>query len=556
MNDLEKIVFKYALLNAAKHKGSANPGAVIGSIMANEEELRSKAKEIGPLAGKIVAQVNALSAEEQASEMKKYGVEVEEKKPKAKEVGLQELPGTHENIVLRFAPNPSGPLHIGHSRAAVPNAEYVKRHNGKLILRIEDTDPKRVFEPAYEMIPEDLAWLGINPDEIIYQSDRFEIYYDYARQLIEKGAAYMCTCDGATFKELKDNCKPCPCRDNSVEENLALWEKFDTMQAGEAVLRVKTDINHKNPAIRDWVAMRLVDEEHPRMGTKYRIYPMMNFSVSVDDHLMGMTHVLRGKDHLANSEKQKYLYDHMEWDLPEFIHYGRLKMEDIALSTSKAMAGIEDGTYSGWDDPRLGTLRAIARRGIDPRTIYNLITEIGVKMADSAISWKKIYGLNRNFVEPIANRYFFCEEPIEVSVNGYEDGDITIERPLHADHMDRGNRLLSFDGSAYIAKADYADGLFRLMDAVNVEIAGEDVNYHSTSFEEARDVKARIIQWVPTKENVNVKIVMDDASVKTGLGEIALNDLEVGDIVQFERVGFARLDEIKDDELVFYYAHK
>lgn len=556
MNDLEKIVFKHALLNAAKHKGSANPGAVIGSIMANEEELRSKAKEIGPLAGKIVAQVNALSAEEQASEMKKYGVEVEEKKPKAKEVGLQELPGTHENIVLRFAPNPSGPLHIGHSRAAVPNAEYVKRHNGKLILRIEDTDPKRVFEPAYEMIPEDLAWLGINPDEIIYQSDRFEIYYDYARQLIEKGAAYMCTCDGATFKELKDNCKPCPCRDNSVEENLALWEKFDTMQAGEAVLRVKTDINHKNPAIRDWVAMRLVDEEHPRMGTKYRIYPMMNFSVSVDDHLMGMTHVLRGKDHLANSEKQKYLYDHMEWDLPEFIHYGRLKMEDIALSTSKAMAGIEDGTYSGWDDPRLGTLRAIARRGIDPRTIYNLITEIGVKMADSAISWKKIYGLNRNFVEPIANRYFFCEEPVEVSVNGYEDGDVTIERPLHADHMDRGNRLLSFDGSAYIAKADYADGLFRLMDAVNVEIAGEDVNYHSTSFEEARDVKARIIQWVPTKENVNVKIVMDDASVKTGLGEIALNDLEVGDIVQFERVGFARLDEIKDDELVFYYAHK
>lgn len=556
MNDLEKIVFKYALLNAAKHKGSANPGAVIGSIMANEEELRSKAKEIGPLAGKIVAQVNALSAEEQASEMKKYDVEVEEKKPKAKEVGLQELPGTHENIVLRFAPNPSGPLHIGHSRAAVPNAEYVKRHNGKLILRIEDTDPKRVFEPAYEMIPEDLAWLGINPDEIIYQSDRFEIYYDYARQLIEKGAAYMCTCDGATFKELKDNCKPCPCRDNSVEENLALWEKFDTMQAGEAVLRVKTDINHKNPAIRDWVAMRLVDEEHPRMGTKYRIYPMMNFSVSVDDHLMGMTHVLRGKDHLANSEKQKYLYDHMEWDLPEFIHYGRLKMEDIALSTSKAMAGIEDGTYSGWDDPRLGTLRAIARRGIDPRTIYNLITEIGVKMADSAISWKKIYGLNRNFIEPIANRYFFCEEPVEVSVNGYEDGDVTIERPLHADHMDRGNRLLSFDGSAYIAKADYADGLFRLMDAVNVEIAGEDVNYHSTSFEEARDVKARIIQWVPTKENVNVKIVMDDASVKTGLGEIALNDLEVGDIVQFERVGFARLDEIKDDELVFYYAHK
>ncbi|MGN0176506.1 MAG: glutamate--tRNA ligase [Methanobrevibacter sp.] len=556
MNDLEKIVFKHALLNAAKHKGNANPGAVMGSIMSNEPELRSKAKEIGPLAGKIVVQVNALSPDEQASEREKLGVEVQEKKAKAKEVGLQELPGTHEDIVLRFAPNPSGPLHIGHSRAAVPNAEYVKRHDGKLILRIEDTDPKRVFEPAYKMIPEDLAWLGIEPDEIVYQSDRFEIYYNYARQLIEKGAAYMCTCDGATFKKLKDNCKPCPCRDNSVEENLELWEKFDTMDAGEAVLRVKTDINHKNPAIRDWVAMRLVDEEHPRMGTKYRVYPMMNFSVSVDDHLMGMTHVLRGKDHLANSEKQKYLYDHMGWDLPEFIHYGRLKMEDIALSTSRAMAGIEDGTYSGWDDPRLGTLRAIARRGIDPRTIYNLITEIGVKMADSAISWKKIYGLNRNFIEPIANRYFFCENPIKIEIDGYENGEVSIERPLHADHMDRGNRILPFDGSAYLAKEDITNGLFRLMDAVNVEIIDDKVNYHSTSFEDARDVKARIIQWVPTNDNVNVKIVMDDASIKTGLGESALSDLKVGDIVQFERVGFARLDEIKDDELIFYYAHK
>ena len=555
MNDLEEIVYKHALLNAAKHKGSANPGAVMGSIMANEPELRSRAKEIGPLAGKIVAKVNNLSVEEQASEMEKYHVEVQEKK-QVKEVGLQELPGTHENIVLRFAPNPSGPLHIGHSRAAVPNAEYVKRHDGKLILRIEDTDPKRVYEDAYEMIPQDLEWLGINPDEIIYQSDRFEIYYDYARQLIEKGAAYMCTCDGATFKELKDNCKACPCRDNSVEENLELWDKFDTMEAGEAVLRVKTDINHKNPAIRDWVAMRLVDETHPRLGNKYRIYPMMNFSVAVDDHLMGMTHVLRGKDHLANSEKQKYLYDHMGWDLPEFIHYGRLKMEDIALSTSKALEGIENGTYSGWDDPRLGTLRAVARRGIDPRTIYNLITEIGVKMADSAISWKKIYGLNRNLLEPIANRYFFVEDPQLIEVKDYADGEVVIERPLHADHLDRGNRLLPFDGKAYLAKDDINDGIFRLMDAVNVDISGDDVTYHSTSFEDARDLKARIIQWVPVEENVKVTIVMDDASLKTGLGESALCDLKVGDIVQFERVGFARLDEIKDDELIFYYAHK
>ena len=423
MDELEEIVFKHALLNAAKHKGSANPGAVMGSIMSSEPELRPKAKEIGPLSGKIVAQVNALSPEEQKAKMEELGVALEEKKQK-KEEGLPKLPGKNKDVVMRFAPNPSGPLHIGHARAAIPNGEYVKKCGGKFILRIEDTDPKRIYEPAYELIQEDLKWLGIEPDEVYYQSDRFEIYYQYAEELIKRGAAYMCTCDGGEFKKLKDNCQACPCRDNTVEENMELWKKFPEMEAGEAVLRVKTDINHKNPAIRDWVAMRIVEEEHPIMGTKYRVYPMMNFSVSVDDHLLGMTHVLRGKDHLANSEKQKYLYQHMGWEIPEFIHYGRLKMEDIALSTSKAMAGIEDGTYSGWDDPRLGTLKAIARRGIQPETITQLMVEIGIKMSDSAISWKKIYGLNRNIIEQKVNRYFFVPNPVKIDIADVPEEDL------------------------------------------------------------------------------------------------------------------------------------
>ena len=118
MNDLEEIVYKHALLNAAKHKGSANPGAVIGSIMSQEPDLRSRAKEIGPIAGKIVAQVNKLSEDEQSAQMAKYHVEVKENKQK-KEEGLQELPGSHDNVVMRFAPNPSGPLHIGSSKCRI-----------------------------------------------------------------------------------------------------------------------------------------------------------------------------------------------------------------------------------------------------------------------------------------------------------------------------------------------------------------------------------------------------------------------------------------------------
>lgn len=557
MDELEEVVYKHALMNAVKHKGSASPKAVMGSIMSQEAELRSRAKEIGPLSAKVVAKVNELSKEEQQAEMDKLGLEIHEKKQVKKE-GLDELPGSHDNVVMRFAPNPSGPLHIGHARAAVPNGEYVKKYGGKFILRIEDTDPKRVYPPAYDMIQEDLKWLGIEPDEVYFQSDRFEIYYKYAEELIKRGAAYMCTCDGGEFKKLKDNCEPCPHRNQSVEENLKLWEQFPSMEAGSAVLRIKTDINHKNPAIRDWVAFRIVDEEHPRLGKKYRVYPMMNFSVSVDDHLMGMTHVLRGKDHLANSEKQKYLYKHMGWDTPEFIHYGRLKMEDIPLSTSKAKEGIESGKYSSWTDPRLGTLRAIARRGIQPEAIWNLMVEIGVKMSDSAVSWKKIYGLNRNIIEDKANRYFFVKNPVKIDVEDCpeEFSNFTLEKELHPDFPERGNRTLDFNGSVYIDGDDFKDGHIRLMDLINIDIDNGTVKFNSASFEDARKIKARIIQFVPTEEAIKAEVVMDDASVVEGFCEKDCKNLEVDDVIQFERFGFVRLDEIKDDKLVFYYAHK
>ena len=565
-NDLEEIVYKNALINAVKHKGKAHPGSVIGSIMSSHAELRSQAKEVGSAAGKIVAKVNAMDPELQKSELEKLGGLKEEKK-KVEEKGLSDLPDVEGEVVLRFAPNPSGPLHIGHARAAVLNSEYVKRYGGKLILRIEDTDPRRVDPEAYQTIEEDLKWLGFNWDEKFIQSDRMEIYYKYAEELIKLGQAYMCTCNGADFKKLKDESKPCPCRDLSVEENLELWKKFGQMDEGDAVLRVKTDINHKNPAIRDWVAMRIVDEEHPRTGSKYRIYPMMNFSVAVDDHLMGMTHVLRGKDHLANSEKQKYLYRHFGWKIPVFIHYGRLKMDDVALSTSKARAGIEDGTYTGWDDPRLGTIRAIARRGIKRGALYELMVEIGSKMADATVSWKKVYGLNRSIIEDSSDRYFFVGKPVRVQIaNLPEEEEGMIKRHLHPNFPERGDREIPFTGKVYLTLDDVSKtgkGILRLMDAVNIRFkegsckcCGERIAvYHSSNLEEAREAGAHIVQWVPVAKSIVADVVMPDASVVSGFIEPAASKLKVDDIVQLERFGFARVDEV-GDKIRFYFTHK
>ena len=558
MEDVEKLIYKYALLNAVKHKGSAQSGAVVGVIMGSHPDLREEGKRIVKLSSEIVDEVNSLGLQKQKEELQKLGVQ--EKAPKKQEkTGLSDLPNVGDQVVLRFAPNPSGPLHIGHARAAILNQEYVKRYDGKLILRVEDTDPRRVDPDAYQMIPEDLKWLGVEWQEEYIQSDRMEIYHKYAQELIELGKAYMCTCPGDEFKKLKDHSKSCPCRDMALKDNLGLWNRMPDMDEGEAVLRVKTDLNHKNPAIRDWVAMRIVNAEHPRIGGKFRVYPMMNFAVAVDDHLLGITHVLRGKDHLANSEKQKYLYQHFGWTVPEFIHYGRLKMEDIALSTSKARKGIDEGEYAGWDDPRLGTIRAIARRGIMSEAIKNLMLEIGVKIADSTVSWKKIYGLNRKLLEEVANRYFAVLNPQEVVIEGLpEPLKGTVKRLKHPDFPDRGYRELPFDGTVYLDEKDIKDNqnkVLRLMDAINIYL-GEEVTYHSSSLEEARKEKARIVHWVPASSNSSVELVMPDATRKNGFIELAANELKVDDLVQLERVGFARLDSYEYGKLTFYYAHK
>jgi glutamyl-tRNA synthetase len=556
---LKELIYKYTLLNAVKHNGHAQSGAVVGVIMASHPEFRSEAQKVMKLTAEIIEAVNSLTLTKQHLEMENKGIFETVKERKTEEKGLVDLPNVEGEVVLRFAPNPSGPLHIGHARAAILNQEYVKRYSGKLILRLEDTDPRRIDPKAYQMIEEDLTWLGVKWDEKIIQSDRITLYHQYAEKLIELGQAYMCTCPGDEFKKLKDQSQACSCRDLSIDDNLKLWKEMPFMSEGEAVLRVKTDIQHKNPAIRDWVAMRIVDFEHPRIGTLFNVYPMMNFAVTVDDHLLGITHVLRGKDHLANSEKQEYLYHHFGWTVPEFIHYGRLKMEDVALSTSQARKGINDGLYTGWDDPRLGTLRAISKRGIKKEALKELMLEIGVKIADTTISWKKIYGLNRNLLEDEANRYFAVFHPEKVIIENLPESDKgVIKRLKHPDFPDRGYRMLPFDGIVYLDQTDLERNeskVLRLMDAVNIVFKDGKTIFHSSSLEEARRSNAQIVQWVPVTSSPDVELVMHDNTILKGLAEPSIEELNPNDVVQLERVGFARLDEIQP-KIRFYFAHK
>ncbi|MDN7013413.1 glutamate--tRNA ligase [Methanoculleus sp. FWC-SCC3] len=559
-NDIERLLFIYALQNAVKHNSAPKSGTVIGTVLGKHPEFRSRAREIGPLAGKAVAQVAKMSAAERKSRLEEIAPELLAELTETHE-HVRELPaleGAENGVVMRFAPNPSGPLHLGHARASILNDYYVKRYGGRYVLRVEDTDPKRVDPEAYGMVLEDVEWLGLGITDIVYQSDRLEIYYDLCRKLIELGGAYVCVCDSERFRELKLKGKPCPCRELEVEENLELWQQMldGEFYEGDVTVRVKTDLAHPDPAMRDYSAMRIVNAPlHPRVDAT--VFPLMNFSVAVDDHLLGITHVIRGKDHIANTRRQRYIFDYFNWKPPVYRHYGRMGISGVVLSTSGMREGINSGLYTGWDDIHLGTMRAIARRGIEPEAVRNAMIDIGIGETDISFSWENLYSRNKELVDPRANRYFFVPDPVEVTVEGAPRHEA--HAALHPNDPSRGVRTLIAEGAILLPRADIEGrSMVRLKDLYNIRIAWDGdtprVSYAGDSLEEARSEKAPIIQWLPADAKLPCTLLRQDENLE-GFCEPPVAG-ETGNVVQFERIGFARVDSVEGGRVSAYFAHR
>jgi len=554
-------LFLCALQNAVKHGGVPQTGAVVGMVMGAHPELRQRSKEVAALAKEAVAEVAALSPEDRVKKLQALAPDMYDAlfvKHEHKKV-LPDLEGTENGVVMRFAPNPSGPLHIGHARAAVLNDAYVKQYGGRYILRIEDTDPKRVDPDAYEMVKEDIVWLGLGITETVTQSDRLALYYDLCRHLIERGGAYVCTCNNECFRELKQAKTACPCRDQPVEKNLRLWEKMldHTFKEGEVTVRIKTDLSNPDPAMRDFPAFRILDAPpHPKV--KAHVYPLMNFSVVADDHLLGVTHVIRGKDHIANTRRQRYIYDHFGWKVPVYRHYGRMGIEGVVLSTSQMRLGINEGTFAGWDDIHLGTLRALARRGISPDAVKNAVLAIGIGDTDISFSWDNLYAENRKIVDPLANRYFFIPNPVPAKIAGADPR--TAHAMLHPGDASRGSRILEFEGTVLLPEHEITPDvtMVRLKDLFNVMITWNgnipSFSFAGDSLHEARAASAHIIQWLPARDPLPCKILTQEGEIN-GVCESVVRT-ELGHVVQFERVGFVRIDSVDASGIRAYFTHK
>ena len=572
MEVVEEVAFKHALANALRY-GRAHVKAVMGKVMAELPELRPRAREVLRVVERVVERVNSMPLSEVRSILEERWPELLRVEREEAEKRLPPLPnvGRFRQVRTRFAPNPDAPLHLGAARPVVLCKEYARMYGGRFILRFEDTSPdvKPPIPEAYGWILEDLRWLDAEPDEVYIQSDRVELYYRHAERLMELGGAYVCTCRPEDFRELVRASKPCPCRSLSVEENLERWERMldGTYREGEAVVRIKTDLNHPNPAVRDWPALRIKETPHPRVGDRYRVWPLYNFSCGVDDHEMEVSHIIRGKEHIVNTVRQRFLYAHMGWEYPEVIHVGRLGVEGGILSKSKIRAGVEAGLYRGWDDPRLLTLMALRRRGIQPETIRRIMLEVGVKPQEAMISWENLAALNRKIVDPKARRYFFVRDPIRLVVSGAPTR--TARLPLHPNHPEWGYRELKAEAhggkaTLLVSRDDLnllrEGAVIRLMGLYNVRILEPSerlikAELHSLTLQEARKAGARLIHWLPEGVGAPCTVVMPDVSEAEGLVEPGCLKARVGEVVQFERFGFVRIDGVNHGVKV-YYAHR
>ncbi len=576
--ELEEAIRRIALLNAVKHEGKAQAGAVIGKILGEKPELRTKIKETSSLVNTVIKETNKLTLEEQKRIVAEKWPQTLVKE-KVEEKRLPPLPNADKvaQVVTRFSPNPDCVLHLGSARAIILCYEYATMYKGKFILRFEDTDPK-IKKPVlefYDRIREDLSWLGCKPNEEYIQSERTTLYYEYAEKLLKMGQAYVCTCPPDLFREKTLVSKPCDCRNQDVDENFGRWQRMlkGGYSEGEAVLRVKTDLNHPNPAVRDWPAARVIDTKkypHPRVGSKYHVWPLYNLACGVDDHLLGITHIIRGKEHLTNQVRQEYMYKYLDWKYPEAIHYGRLKITGAYLSKSKIVQGIKEGLFKDWDDPRLATFAALRRRGITPEAIKKMIIDVGPKTQDVVLSWENLYAYNRKILDSQADRYFFVQDPIELTVKNIPK-KFTAKLHLHPEHPERGTRDYTItpktaDNTAvfWVSQKDFSTlktgTVIRLMELFNVKIETvgtcfAEAAFFTESYEDAKQAKASLIHWIPVGEDFPCEVVMPDATTAEGIAEKACRQLKPDVTIQFERFGFVRIDKI-NTKLSAYYSQK
>jgi glutamyl-tRNA synthetase len=564
MSEIEQSIRQFALQNAVLHDGKAEAKNVINKVIGKHPEIK---KEMGvwvPIINRIVALVNSMDSVAQRSELVCLAPELLAKKEAPSEPKLRPLDIKEgQNVVMRLAPFPSGAPHIGNLRSFILNDEYVKRYHGKLLLIYDDTigsDEKAVLTESYDLIKDAMTWLGIEFHETYYKSERLELYYEWGQRLIEAGSAYACFCDSETLRKNREAGIECEHRSKPAEEQLRIWKGMlkGEFREGDVVIRVKTDMKNKNPAFRDRVLFRISEKSHPRVGNKYHVWPLLEMTWAADDYLLGMTHVIRGKDLMMEDEMENLIWQKLGLTpITQFLHFGMLRVEDAKISKSKAYKEVTSGEYIGWDDPRTWSVQSLKARGFVPEAIRHFIIDMGMSLSDITTPAENMYSYNRSIIDPTAPRSTFLADPVEVVIDGLPASHKEVKMPVHPEHPEMGTRLLSSSDHVLLTRKDL-DALqgreVRLKDFCNVVLKGQRAEFTSM---ENKDLPR--ITWLNALDDklVKVTVMMEDGELVEGMGEPNLRQMPLPSVVQFERFGFVSLSK-RDvyGNVQAFYTHK
>ncbi|MEK6907249.1 MAG: glutamate--tRNA ligase [Nanoarchaeota archaeon] len=539
---MKDLILKYALKNAFDYNGKANFQAVLGKILNEKPELRQNIKEIAKEINDVIKKVNLMSLEQQKKEISKY--KFHEVK---KEIKLKKIKG---KVITRIAPEPSKYLHIGHALVFIINSEYAKKYNGSCILRLEDTNPEKATKEYIKSILEDLKWLKIKYNKTVICSKRMSLYYKYAKELINKEKAYVCFCSRDKIKELRAKKIRCECFDHSVSENLKYWNDMlnKKYSPGQANLRLVGIMDSDNGTLRDPTIFRISKAKHYLYGNKYSVWPLYDFENSIEDSILGVTHVVRSKEFELRAELQELIKDYLNLKKQEVIEIGRFNILGAVTQGREIRKLIEEKKVFGWDDPRLVTVRALRRRGFTPESFHRLSKEVGMSKSETNIDIRVLASINRKLIDKETRRYFVIFNPKKIKINNAPK--LKIKAPLHPD-FNYGFRNFNTKNEFYIQDDLENNKNYRFMHLFNFR------NNKFISKELDRSLDAKLIHWLPVeKDLVNVEVVMDNGQIIKGLGESNLRKVKVNEVIQAERNFFMRLDKKEKNKLIFWFTHK
>ncbi|XP_056342212.1 bifunctional glutamate/proline--tRNA ligase isoform X4 [Oenanthe melanoleuca] len=506
-----------------------------------------------------------------------------EKEKKADVGKFVELPGAEMGkVIVRFPPEASGYLHIGHAKAALLNQHYQVNFKGKLIMRFDDTNPEKEKEDFEKVILEDVAMLHIKPDQFTYTSDHFETIMKYAEKLIQEGKAYVDDTPAEQMKAEREQRVESKHRNNCVNKNLQMWEemKKGTEYGQTCCLRAKIDMSSNNGCMRDPTLYRCKNQPHPRTGSTYKVYPTYDFACPIVDSIEGVTHALRTTEYHDRDEQFYWIIEALGIRKPYIWEYSRLNLNNTVLSKRKLTWFVNEGLVDGWDDPRFPTVRGVLRRGMTVEGLKQFIAAQGSSRSVVNMEWDKIWSFNKKVIDPVAPRYTALLKDAVVPVNIPEAQEEMKEVAKHPKNADVGLKPVWYSSRVLIEGADaetLAEGeVVTFINWGNIIItklsrnsSGKIVSIDAKLNLDNKDFKKTTkITWlaetpraplIPTvcvnyehlitkpvlgkDEDFKQYINRNSKQEELMLGDPCLKELKKGDIIQLQRRGFFICDQ-------------